>query len=722
VPRKRAERRLAAILAADVVGYSRLMRADEAGTLARVNALREDVIGPKVKKHRGRIVKLMGDGALVEFASVVNAVECAVEIQRVLADRNEELPEGRRVEFRIGINAGDILVEGDDIHGDAVNVAARMEGLAEAGGICVSAKVFDEVRRQADLGFADLGEQRVKSIPDPIRAYRVLLDPAFARTVVSADPGVPSIAVLPFENLSRDYWLGYFSDGIAEDIIAVLAKHPDLPVIARESSFAYRGREADDPEVARALDVRYMLDGGVRRTDRRIEITARLVDSKTGDPIWTERYNRPLGDVFTILNDIRHEVLTALNIAPPEDGKERTTANPEAYDLLLRARELRYNFQPATTEEAIRFIERAVELDPGFATGWSELAITHHLAATSGWAASSDGAWDRAIECAGRALALDPSLGEGHTVLGAILLKRGEFSRAIRELEAGTAANPSAAWPVAMLAHALPHHGRPTEGLEMIQRAFRLNPSAPGWYFAAKGWSHFALRQHYDAITAFGEAVARSPYDFESRIGLTVAHQAAGREDDARAQAREVLGIDPEFSCSGARNHVVDPVLRERQIVLLRQAGLPDGTSETDATAKTGAMDGDAWLTAYIDTVNANMPPNLNADAIANCYAEDCVHIQPLRELPGGPFRGREAQRRFFASFDAHWAEWTHIEVSRMTHGNLAVWEGLAQGIHKKTGKFVRMPIVFFFEFDEIGKIKEERTYLDNGLVEEQIR
>jgi adenylate cyclase len=722
VPRKRAERRLAAIFAADVVGYSRLMRADEGGTLARVKALREVVIGPKVKAHRGRIVKLMGDGALVEFASVINAVECAVEIQRVLAEHNIKSPEDRRVEFRIGINAGDVIVEGDDIYGDAVNIAARMEGLAEPGGLCISARVFDEVRRQADLGFADLGGQRVKNIPDPIRAYRVLLDPALAGTVVPADLPTPSIAVLPFENLSRDYWLGYFSDGIAEDIISGLARLPDLPVISRDSSFAYRGRDADDQEIARALDVRYVLDGGVRRTDRRVEIESRLVDSKTGDAVWTERYDRPRGEVFAILHDMRRDILIALNIPTPKDEKAGPTANPEAYDLVLRARELRYNFRPATTEEAIRLIEQAIELDPESATGWSELAITHHLAATSGWAEFSDGAWDRAIECAKRALALDPSLGEAHTVSGAVLLKRGEFNRAVRELEAGAAASPNAAWLVAMLARALPDHGRPAEGLELIQRAFRLNPSAPGWYFAAKGWSHFALRQHDEAIAAFGEAVARSPDDLESRIGLTVAHQAAGREDDAQAQAREVLPIDPQFSCHEARNHVVDPVLRERQIALLRQAGLPGGEPKADETRKSGAMDSNAWLTAYIHTVNANMPPNLDPDAIASCYAEDCVHFQPLRELPGGPICGREAERRFFATFDAHWADWTHVEASRMIDGNRAMWEGWAQGTHKKTGKFVKIPIVFLLQFDENGKIKVERTYVDNGLVEEQIR
>jgi adenylate cyclase len=710
------ERRLVAILAADVVGYSRLMRADEAGTLAHLKVLREELIDPILAAHRGRIVKLMGDGALVEFGSVVQAVECAVAIQRAQAERSAYVPENQRIQLRIGINAGDVIVEGDDLYGDAVNVAARLEGIAEPGGICISAKVFDEVRRKPGLGFADLGGQRVKNIPEPIGAYRVLLDPAAAGTLVTTQGKAPSIAVLPFENLSRDYWLGYFSDGIAVDIITGLAKSPDLPVIARDSSFPYRGRTADDQEMARELAVRYVLEGGVRRTDRRVEIDARLVDSKTGDPVWTERYDRRLADVFAILDDIRDDILTTLNVAAPDGKQARDTANFEAYDLLLRARELRCNLRPATTKEAIRLIERAVQLDPEFAAGWSDLAITHHLAATAGWTEPPDDAWGQAVECAERATALDPSLGEAHTVLGAALLERGELGRAMRELEAGAAASPNAAWPVAMLAKALPNHGRPAEGVELIQRAFRLNPSAPGWYFEARGWSHFALRQYDEAIAAFGEAVQQSPDDLGTHIGLTVAYQAAGREDEARAEARQVLRIDPKFSCGAARADVVDPALRERQIALLRQAGLPGGTPEA------GAMDADAWLTAHIDAVNANMPPHLDADALANCYAEDCVHIQPLRELPGGPFRGREAQRRFFAAFDAHWAEWTHIEVSRITCGNRAVWEGWAQGTHKKTGKFVKMPIVFFFEFDKDGKIKEERTYLDNGLVEEQIR
>jgi adenylate cyclase len=714
-------RRLAAILAADVVGYSRLMAADEAGTHARLKALRQDFIEPKIADHHGRVVKLTGDGTLVEFASVVDAVECAAAIQNGVAEREAELPGKQRIAFRIGINIGDVIVEGDDLYGDAVNVAARLEGIAEPGGICVSAKVFDEVRRKPGLGFADLGGQRVKNIPEPIGAYRVLLDPMAAGMVVPADVAAPSIAVLPFENLSRDYWLGYFSEGIAEDLINHLAKVRDLPVIARESSFTYRGRAADDEEVARDLDVRFVLEGGVRRTDRRVEIEARLVDSKTGDAVWTERYDRPLGDVFGILHDIRREILTALNVAPSENATARATADPEAYDLLLRARELRYNFRPGTTEEAIRLIERAVELDPEFATASSDLAVTHHLAATSGWTEAPEDAWNRAIECAERAIALDTSLGEAHTVLGVALSRRGEPSRAIRELEAGAAASPNAAWPVAMLAKSLPGHGRPAEGLVMIERAFRLNPSAPAWYFEAMGWSHFALRHYDEAIAAFDEAVQRTPDDLGSHIGLTVAYQATGREEAARAQAREVLRIDPESSCGAARAEVVDPVLREREIALLRQAGLLGGR-ETVAAPDARAQDADAWLTNFIDTINANMPPNLDADAVANCFAEDCVHVQPLRELPGGPICGREAQRRFYATFDAHWSTLVMTEVSRVVQGRRAVWEGVMESTHKKTGKPVKLPMVFILDFDEEGKIKKELVYMDNGLVEEQIR
>jgi adenylate cyclase len=709
-------RRLVAILAADVVGYSRLMRADEAGTLAHLKVLREELIDPILAAHRGRIVKLMGDGALVEFGSVVQAVECAVAIQRAQAERSAYVPENQRIQLRIGINAGDVIVEGDDLYGDAVNVAARLEGIAEPGGICISAKVFDEVRRKPGLGFADLGGQRVKNIPEPIGAYRVLLDPTAAGTLVTTQGDAPSIAVLPFENLSRDYWLGYFSDGIAEDIITGLAKSPDLPVIARDSSFPYRGRAADDQEIARELAVRYVLEGGVRRTDRRVEIDARLVDSKIGDSVWTGRYDRRLADVFAILDDIRDDILTTLNIAAPDGKQARATANFEPYDLLLRARELRYNFRPATTEEAIRLIERAVQLDPEFAAGWSDLAITHHLAATAGWTEPPDDAWGRAIECAERAIALDSSLGEAHTVLGAALNRKGEPSRAIRQLDAGAAASPNAAWPVAMLARALPNHGRPAEGLEMIRRAFRLNPSAPGWYFKAKGWSHFALRQYDEAIAAFGEAVQRSPNDLGSHIGLTVAHQAAGREDEARTEALEVLRIDPEFSCFQARREVIDPVLRERQIALLRQAGLPG------APEAAGADDAERMLDHWIKTHEANLPPNLNADALATLYAEDCINIQPLRELPNGPLRGREAMRRFLATFDIHWSTLALIEVSHVAQGRRAVWEGVMEGIHRKTGKLVKVPIVFFFDFDDEGRVKVQHTYIDNGLVEEQVR
>ena len=387
---ERVERRLAAILAADMVGYSRLMEADEAETIARQKALRKELIDPKIAEHNGRIVKTTGDGVLVEFASVVDATECAVAIQRAIVEREADVPEERRIQYRVGINLGDIVIDGDDILGDGVNIAARLEGLAEPGGICVSGNVHEQLAGKIVLDFEDLGEQRVKNIKKPVRVYRVRLDGRGADMGPALElPDKPSIAVLPFENMSGDPEQEYFSDGIAEDIITGLSRNRGVFVIARNSTFTYKGAAVDARQVARELGVRYVLEGSVRKAGSRVRITAQLVDAATGNHVWAERYDRELEDIFAVQDDITQNIVAAIGpelvSAEIQRARRKDPKRLDAWDCTMRAT---WHFARVTREdmeEARRLALKAIELDPGAAPAFSVLAITHVRGAVNGW-------------------------------------------------------------------------------------------------------------------------------------------------------------------------------------------------------------------------------------------------------------------------------------------------------------------------------------------------
>ena len=379
----RTQRRLAAVFVADVVAYSRLMAADEAGTLAALKAHRKELIDPTTAEHGGRIVKLMGDGALVEFASVVDAVECAVAVQRGMAERNHGIPEDRRIVFRIGINLGDIILDGDDIYGDGVNLAARLEGLAEPGGICISNSAREQVLGKVPLSFADLGEQRVKNIERPVRVYCVVMDgtPAAATAASPEPPDKTSIAVLPFTNMSGDPEQEYFADGISEDIITALSKISQLFVIARNSSFTFKGKSVRIQEVSSDLGVRYVLEGSVRKAGNRVRITSQLIDGETGGHLWAERFDRDLTDIFAMQDEVTREIVTALALKLTEGDRQRLTRehtdNMEAYDCFLRGREQLWRLTAETNAQARTLLERAVELDPNFASAFAYLAAVH---------------------------------------------------------------------------------------------------------------------------------------------------------------------------------------------------------------------------------------------------------------------------------------------------------------------------------------------------------
>jgi adenylate cyclase len=421
----RVQRRLAAILAADVVGYSRLMEADEAATLAVLKARRKEVLGPLVAKHQGRVFKVAGDGVLVEFASAVNAVQCAVELQQSMVAANIGQPEERHIVLRIGINLGDVMVEGSDLYGDGVNIAARLEGIAEPGSVIVSGTAFDHIKSKVKVGFEDLGPQILKNITEAVRAYRVTGSPPAAAWQSKAVANRPSIAVLAFDNMSGDPEQEYFSDGIAEDIITDLSKISTLAVTARNTSFAFKGKAIDIGQVARQLNVTHVLEGSVRKAGNRIRITAQLIDGKLGHHLWAERYDRNLDDIFVLQDEISRAIVVALKIklAPTEHTSigQRTTENVDAYQLYLMGRHyyLRRNRQSVRT--SIDLFRRATETDPNYARAWAALALAHsRTKRTSRWAISLE----EIEELVDRAMHLDSELAEAHVARGRCLHHR----------------------------------------------------------------------------------------------------------------------------------------------------------------------------------------------------------------------------------------------------------------------------------------------------------
>jgi len=446
------ERRLTAILAADVVGYSRLMGANESGTLAALKALQTDFIDGRIAEHQGRTVKLTGDGMLVEFPSVVNAVACAADVQRGMRDRNAGVPPERRIEFRIGVNLGDIIVEGDDIFGDGVNVAARLESIAKPGGITISGSVRDHVGNRLDLAFEDLGEQTLKNIERPVRVYSVDLTGPAARDPadVTAAPQEqlakerPSIAVLPFSNMSGDPEQEYFSDGITEDIITDLSKVSALSVIARNSAFAFKGKNVDVLQVARQLKVSHVLEGSVRKAGGRVRITAQLIDGVHNDHVWAERYDRELNDIFALQDEISEAIVKALKLKLlPEEKKaieRRGTESVEAYNLFLMARE---NYVTGgegdlrRAEAAIRICQRVTEIDPNYADAWALMALTQMTVRFIYGGKGEDG-----LAAAERALELDANLAEAHAVKARIFAENGRHDEASAVIASGLRLDP----------------------------------------------------------------------------------------------------------------------------------------------------------------------------------------------------------------------------------------------------------------------------------------
>ena len=585
---ERVERRLAAILCADVAGYSRLMGADEEGTLAALKSHRRKLIDPLIAQHKGRIVKTTGDGMLVEFASVVDAVRCAVVLQQGMADRNANLPEGERIRFRIGINLGDVIVDEGDLFGDGVNVAARLEALAQPAEICVSASVREQVGEKLPIGFADLGEHEVKNIVRPVRVYRVdaraePTGPAAADTPLAL-PDRPSIAVLPFANLSGDPEQDYFVDGMVEDIITGLSRIKWLFVIARNSSFAYKGKFPDVRQVGRELGVRYVLEGSVRKAAGRVRITGQLVEAVSGRHIWAERYDRPLDDIFALQDEITLSVVGAiepsLRRAEIERVRRKRPEHLDAYDLVLRATPFVETVMADGASQALPLLERALALEPDYALAHGHAAVCHEILFMRGRQADRREENRRgAIRHARAALVHGRDDATALAEAGFVIAMVEHDRAAAREtFEAAIVLSPSLAHTYFMGSVALGWAGEGDRAIEWAEKGLRLSPLDP-WNFNAwfGVWAgNFQQARYEDAAHAARKSVQRNPGFSIPHLCLVSALVKLGRIEEAKAAAARVLELQPGFSI-GEWCAAIDPApeIAAPLTEALRAAGLP---------------------------------------------------------------------------------------------------------------------------------------------------
>lgn len=636
------ERKLTAIFSADVQGYSRLMGEDEEATIRTLTAYRE-LMTSRVQQHRGRVVDSPGDNLLAEFASAVEAVQAAVVIQKELKTYNEELSPHRRMAYRIGINVGDVVVEGERIYGDGVNIAARLESLANGGGICISGTAYDQIENKLALSYEYIGEQTVKNIAKPVRAYKVQLEPGTATTptvravppaprpiekkvaqrrwpsailavvavlvvgagvailrniyqppssppaaVPSAEvpalplPDTPSVAVLPFTNMSDDPEQEYFSDGMTDDLITDLSRLSGLLVIARHSVFAYKGKTVNMKEVSRELGVRYVLEGSVRRAGDQVRINAQLIDATSGYHLWAERYDRALKDIFALQDEIMQKIVRVLEIKLTKGEQERfrlaPTENLEAYDYFLRGWEHYWYQTQKEMAQARQMFEKAVQLDPHYAGAHAGLSTAYLNEFLFQWDPRPQ-TLERAFELAQKAVALDDSSALAHHALGVVYPIKKQPDQAIAELERAIALDPNYANAYAMLADTLNWAGKPEEAIGLMKKAMRLNPhyeQYQAWYVYCLGSSYRFAGQYEEAVTILKRSLLLNPSFWPSYIHLAVIFSEQGQEEEARAAAAEVLRINPNFSLELGRQSwpYKDPAQLERDMAALRKAGL----------------------------------------------------------------------------------------------------------------------------------------------------
>ena len=678
---QKVKRKLTAILSADVKGYSRLIREDELGTIRTLNSWKE-LMANLIQQHHGRVVDAPGDNLLAEFGSVVDAVECAVEIQKELKTRNAELPENRRMEFRMGINLGDVVEDGEQILGDGVNIAARLEGLSDSGGICISGIVFDQVKIKLNLGYEYLGEHTVKNIAEPIRVYRVLMEPEAAGRVIgekrprpwqraiiglvvtligvivafgiwkfyisptpepeivskekitapqpekpstpippSAEttpkekvpppspekvikptpppapkmevaskekmafplPDVPSIAVLPFVNMSEDPKQEFLSDGITEEIITALSKVRHLFVISRQSTFSYKGKPVKVKQVSEELGVRYVLEGSVQRSGDRIRINAQLIDALTGRHIWAERYNRDLTDLFALQDEITMKILTAIRVKLTE-GEQASRVDKyfkggqglDCYLKLLEGSNYIWGSNIKDTKVARRIVEEAIEMCPEVPMAYSMLGNVHQMEYWLGIGKSPRESIEKGIELAQKALAMDDSLPAAHCLLSNFYTLKREHEKAIAEAEWAVALDLGGAFAHLAYGMSLNYGGRSEEAIPVLQKAIRLNPLGETGYFLHLGHAYRVMGRFEEAVSAYKKSLQRSPDNIFAHLGLAATYSMMGREQEARAEAAEVLRLNPKFSVDSYAKRLMfkDQSVTDNFVDALRKAGL----------------------------------------------------------------------------------------------------------------------------------------------------
>jgi adenylate cyclase len=581
------ERRLAAVLAADMVGYSRLMEVDEAGTLARLKTHRLELIDPAIAKNRGHIIKTTGDGLLVEFQSVADAVVCAAEVQRRMARRNADVSPARWIQFRIGINLGDVIFEENDIFGDGVNVAARLQMLAEPGGICVSGAVRDQVDHRLDeVAFEDLGQRNVKNISRPIHVFRVRLEPA---TTVALESGKdrsaatpinrkPSIAVLPLVNMSGEPEQEFFADGLTEDIITELSRFRDLLIISRNSTFVHKGKAVKVQEVARELDVEYVLEGSVRKVGDRVRVTVQLIDAQTDRHIWAERYDRKLEDIFAIQDEVTGAIVATLpgrvEAATHERAKRKRTDNMAAYECVLAAKVLHHRSQREANAEALLLLDRALALDANYAHAHAWKACVLGQTWIYGWCADRDATFQQVVAELQLALALDDNDSDVHRILAAVHLTRDDHDKAMYHQERALALNPNYDLVAVQQGELLTWLGRPEEGIDWIRKAMRLNPYHPERFWNHLGRACYCAEKFAEAAEAFAH-ITRPDYTHHAFLAATFAQM--GNTVAATAHAAEVVKLEPTFSVAAyfATQHYKHDADRRRHEAGLLKAGLP---------------------------------------------------------------------------------------------------------------------------------------------------
>jgi adenylate cyclase len=630
-------RKLAAIFYADAARYSGLTGADEEGTHHILSAYL-DAITNMIEEHDGRVLHYAGDAILAEFASVVVAVNCAVEVQRDLTDRNNDLSDDRKVQFRLGVNLGDVIVDRGEIYGDGVNVAARLNGLADPGGICISRKVLDEVRGKLEVGFEFLGDQKVKNIERPIATYKVLMDPKAAGGVVGEDrawsrlqapvgaavlavvvglgvlwfvlrpappsetmpenvtgqtlaspvrTGKPSIVILPFANMSGDVQQDYFSDGFTEDLLTDLSKISALKVISRTSSVAYKGKRPDIRTVAKELGASHVIEGSVRRAGRQVRITVQLIDAATGTHLWAERYDRELKNIFALQDDVRNKVVTALAVKLAAVELKRLarkgTDSVEAYDLFMQGRHQESSFTREGNAAAIGFYKKAIGIDPNFANAYARLANMYDFSARFGWSKDAERDRAKAVKFARKAIALDDMNPFSHWTLGRILsrLRSGgminQFN-AVSALERAIALDPNYADAYGFISVLYVGIGKPDEAVAAIELATKLNPQHPFWYIQNRGVIRYLRGDYNAAIADFEKAAERNPTAIFIRYWLAAAYSQAGQQNDADWQMEEmkVLGLQSTVKEIVERSLLHHPPYVERFAAGLRKAGIPD--------------------------------------------------------------------------------------------------------------------------------------------------